>query len=326
MASDIKVIARRNILGSLVTMPRYSRIAQIAQQKQTKPEWLRAKSPAGPNYEKIKNLLHSHNLHTVCEEAHCPNVGECWRGGTATFLLLGDVCTRSCRFCMVKSGNPQGELDPLEPSKIARAVADLNLNYVVITSVNRDDLPDGGAEHFASTIKAIRKHDSKVIIEVLIPDFNGNIDQLREITEAKPDVIGHNLETTAPLTPHIRDARANYQQTLRILKSIKELDSNLYSKSSIMLGLGEEEKDLITSMRDLREANVDILTLGQYLQPSRGHVIVNAFVPPERFEHYKHIAEDMGFLYVAAGPLVRSSYRAAEFFVHALRERMRTAS
>ena len=298
-------------------MPRYSHVQQIAEQTK-KPDWLRVKSPTGQNPERIRTILRTHNLHTVCEEAHCPNVGECWGGGTATFMLMGDICTRGCRFCMVKSGNPNGELDIFEPVKIARAIADLGLKYVVITSVDRDDLSDGGAGHFASTIKAIKKHDPNVVTEVLIPDFRADENCIRKIVDAKPEVIAHNIETTATLTTKIRDPRATYKQSLQVLKTIKDLDREVYSKTSIMLGLGETEEDLIKTMRDLREVDVNILTLGQYLRPSKGHIPVAEFVPISQFEYYKEIAEEMGFLYIASGPLVRSSYRAAEFFVDAL--------
>jgi lipoic acid synthetase len=219
---------------------------------------------------------------------------------------------------MVKSGNPNGELDLFEPVKIARAIAELGLRYVVITSVDRDDLSDGGAEHFASTVKAIKKHDSNVVTEVLIPDFRGDEDCIRKIVDAKPEVIAHNIETTATLTPKIRDQRATYKQSLQVLKSIKQLDRGVYSKTSIMLGLGETEDDLIKTMKDLREVDVNILTLGQYLRPSKGHIPVVEFVSVSQFEYFKEIAEEMGFLYVASGPLVRSSYRAADFFVEAL--------
>lgn len=306
-------------------MPRYSPVLQITEQVR-KPEWLRVRSPTGENPERIRTILRTHNLHTVCEEAHCPNVGECWGGGTATFMLMGDICTRGCRFCMVKSGNPHGELDIFEPVKIARAIADLGLKYVVITSVDRDDLPDGGAEHFASTIRAIKKHDPNVITEVLIPDFSADEDCIRKIVDAKPEVIAHNIETTEPLTSKVRDPRATYRQSLQVLKTIKEQDSEIYSKSSIMLGLDETEGDLVKTMRDLREVGANILTLGQYLSPSKGHIPVAEFVSPAQFQYYKEIAEEMGFLYVASGPLVRSSYRAAEFFVEALVRQRRTVS
>ncbi len=300
-------------------MPRYSNGVQIQESKlERKPDWVRVKLPGGENYGKIMAIRRTHNLHTVCEEAHCPNIAECWGGGTATFMLMGDICTRGCRFCMVKSGNPHGQLDPLEPLKIAKAVADIGLKYVVITSVDRDDLPDGGAGHFASTIKAIKHYDPNVITEVLIPDFQGNLDDVKKVVDSGAEVVAHNIETTEKLTPKVRDPRATYRQSLRVLKGIKDMNPNIHSKSSIMLGLGETEEDLIKTMRDLREVQVDFLTLGQYLRPSKGHIPVSEYVRPERFEYYKRQAEKLGFLYVAAGSLVRSSYRAGEFFVEAL--------
>ena len=300
-------------------MPRYSHVLQIQEaQPLVKPEWLRVKYPSGENFERIRATLRSHSLHTVCEEAHCPNMGECWGGGTATFMLMGDTCTRGCRFCMVKSGNPHGQLDMFEPAKVAKTIADLGLRYVVITSVDRDDLPDGGASHFAQTIMAIKQYDSNVITEVLIPDFEGNLHDVKKVVDAGPEVVAHNVETTEPLTPKVRDPRATYKQSLSVLKGIKELNPAVYSKTSIMLGLKETERDLVKTMRDLREVNVDILTLGQYLRPSKGHLPVAEYVTPERFDYYKGIAEDLGFLYVASGPFVRSSYRAGEFFVEAL--------
>ncbi len=300
-------------------MPRYSRVVQIQDESyDKKPPWLRVRYPTGEDYERIKGILRHHNLHTVCEEANCPNVAECWGGGTATFMLMGDTCTRGCRFCMVKSGNPHGALDVLEPLKIAKTIEDLALRYVVITSVDRDDLPDGGAGHFAATIRAIKRNDPNVITEVLIPDFQGNINDVNTVVQARPEVVAHNIETTEALTSKVRDARATYKQSLKVLKFIKESSPTTYSKSSIMLGLGESESDLISTMRDLRRVNVDILTLGQYLRPTKGHVPVAEYVSPERFQHYKEVAEDLGFLYVAAGPFVRSSYRAGEFFLEAL--------
>jgi len=219
---------------------------------------------------------------------------------------------------MVKTGNPRGILDALEPVKVAEAIADLGLRYVVITSVDRDDIPDGGAEHFASTIKAIKQRDPDVITEVLIPDFQGDFASVNKVIEAGPEVVAHNIETTQTLTPKVRDPRATYEQSLRVLKHIKQEDSSVYSKSSIMLGLGEIEIDVVKTMEDLRRVDVDILTLGQYLRPSKGHIPINEYVSPERFEHYKHVAGDLGFLYVASGPFVRSSYRAGEFFLEAL--------
>jgi lipoic acid synthetase len=219
---------------------------------------------------------------------------------------------------MVKSGNPHGSLDIFEPLKVASAIAELGLRYVVITSVDRDDLPDGGAEHFASTIRAIKGRDPNVITEVLIPDFQGNLDDVKKVVYARPEVIAHNIETTGRLTPLIRDPRATYEQSLRVLKSIKDLNPSIYTKSSIMIGLGELEPDVIAAMEDLRAVDVAILTLGQYLRPSKGHVPVREYVSPEKFEYYRHLAEELGFLYVASGPFVRSSYRAGEFFLEAL--------
>lgn len=300
-------------------MPRYPHLIQIQETEPArKPDWLRVRYPSGDNYEKIKGRLRSHNLHTVCEEAHCPNMAECWGGGTATFMLMGDTCTRGCRFCMVKSGNPHGTLDVFEPVKVADAIADLGLRYVVITSVDRDDLVDGGAGHFASTIRAIKKRDANVITEVLIPDFQGNLEDVKKIVDAGPEVIAHNIETTRMLTPKVRDPRAAYEQSLRVLKAIKSLNPSIYTKSSIMTGLGEVESEIVTTIEDLRAVNVDILTLGQYLRPSKGHIPVSEYVSPDKFEHYKQLAENLGFLYVASGPFVRSSYRAGEFFLEAL--------
>jgi lipoic acid synthetase len=219
---------------------------------------------------------------------------------------------------MVKSGNPRGALDLFEPLKVADTIADLELQYVVITSVDRDDLPDGGAAHFASTIRAIKKRDPNVITEVLIPDFQGNLDDVKQVVDAGPEVIAHNIETTRTLTLKVRDPKANYDQSLRVLRSIKHLNPSIYSKSSIMVGLGEVESDLVAAMEDLRAVNVDILTLGQYLRPSKGHIPVTNYVSPATFQHYKELAERLGFLYVASGTLVRSSYKAGEFFVEAL--------
>lgn len=297
-------------------MPRYPLAQKLTNAEvRRKPDWLKVKLPTGDGYTKLHSLMSQQNLHTVCEEAHCPNISECWNGGTATIMLMGDTCTRGCRFCMVKTGNPQGLLDPLEPIRVGEAIADLNLTYVVLTSVDRDDLPDGGASHFSKTIKEIRNRDSQIIIEVLISDFQGDLEALKVICDASPAVISHNIETTRSLSSKVRDPRAGYDQSLRVLESIKKLRSGIFTKSSIMLGLGESNDEIRAAMRDLRAAKVDILTLGQYLQPSRGHLPVNEFITPDQFEHYRGVAERLGFLYVAAGPLVRSSYRAGEYFI-----------
>lgn len=280
-----------------------------------KPEWLKIRPPAGKSYKRIKGTLRRHNLHTVCEEARCPNVHECWGGGTATIMLLGDVCTRGCRFCSVSSGNPRGRIDPREPIKVAEVVAEWGLDYLVLTSVARDDLPDGGAGHFARAVCAIKERSPGALIELLIPDFQGNGQSLRRVVEAHPDVIGHNLETVERLTPQARDRRAGYRQSLGVLEEVKGLNPAIYTKSSLMLGLGEREEEIQRTMSDLRSIGVDFLTLGQYLQPSKAHLGVKEYIRPERFHYLKRLGEEMGFLHVASGPLVRSSYRAGEFFI-----------
>lgn len=254
-------------------------------------------------------------MHTVCEEAHCPNVHECWGGGTATIMLMGSVCTRGCRFCAVTSGHPKGYLDPLEPWKVAQVVSEWGLDYIVLTSVARDDLPDGGAEHFAKTIRAIKQKTPRTLVEVLIPDFRGDINALKTVVEAQPEVIGHNIETVERLTPKVRDRRASYRQSLAVLENVKKLDPTRYTKSSIMVGLGETDEEILQTMRDLRAVGVDILTIGQYLRPSPRHLEVVEYVHPQKFAQWKEIGEALGFRYVASGPLVRSSYRAGEFFI-----------
>jgi lipoic acid synthetase len=280
-----------------------------------KPAWLKVRPPSGENYKKIKQLSQTLNLHTVCEEAHCPNIAECWGGGTATFMLMGDMCTRGCRFCAVKSGNPRGMLDEFEPLKVAKALKEMGLSYIVLTSVDRDDLPDGGASHFASTVKEVKAHNPTMLVEVLIPDFRGDLDALRKVVEARPDVIAHNVETVRRLTPGVRDRRATYDQSLKILESSKQMDPNIYTKSSIMLGLGETDEEIYQTMKDLRAVDVNMLTLGQYLRPSSWHLAVEQYVEPARFDALRGVGESLGFLYVASGPLVRTSYRAGEYFI-----------
>ena len=279
-----------------------------------KPEWLKIRPPSGEVYKKIKGMLKELDLHTVCEEAHCPNVHECWAGGTATFMLLGDTCTRGCRFCAVKTGNPKGIVDIDEPVKVAGAIHKLSLDYVVITSVDRDDLEDGGSNHFAETIREIKRGDKNVITEVLISDFKGDPIALKNIVDAKPEVIAHNIETVERLSPKVRDKRATYSQSLELLSRVKEMDSSILTKSSIMLGLGETEEEIINAMLDLRKINVDILTLGQYLRPTKKHLPVYEYITPEKFNHLAKVGEEMGFIYVASGPLVRSSFKAADYF------------
>jgi lipoyl synthase len=280
-----------------------------------KPVWLRVRVPSGENYTKVKQSLRSLELHTVCEEARCPNISECWGTGTATIMIMGDICTRGCRFCAVNRGKPVVLLDAGEPERVAKAIKEWGLRYVVITSVCRDDLEDGGAEHIAKTIKSIKLLCHRIIVESLIPDFRGDEDSIKKVVESKPEVISHNIETVTRLTPKVRDARASYEQSLLVLKKIKDMNSLIYTKSSIMLGLGETEEEIIQTMRDLRSVGVNILTMGQYLQPTPKHLPVVQYVTPEKFNWFRKIAERMGFVYVASGPLVRSSYRAGEFFV-----------
>jgi lipoic acid synthetase len=289
-----------------------------------KPDWLKVRLPHGEGYERVKAIVRKTKLATVCEEARCPNIAECWGGGTATVMLMGEVCTRACRFCHVKVGAP-APLDPEEPEHLARAVKELALRYIVVTSVNRDDRPDGGAGHFAAAITALRQQSPDTTVEVLIPDFQGVEQDLATVATARPHVVAHNIETVERLTPTVRDRRATYRQSLRVLGYLKGRPEKLYTKSSIMVGLGETEAELLQTFRELRDAGVDVLTLGQYLQPSQYHLRVARFVSPQEFDTYRQAASEMGFLYVAAGPLVRSSYRAAEFFLQGLMEQGRHA-
>ena len=279
-----------------------------------KPEWLRIRLPSGKNYVNIRQTLASLDLHTVCEEARCPNIGECWGGGTATIMIMGDICTRGCRFCSVASGRPLF-LDSEEPDKVAKAIKKWGLRYVVITSVCRDDLPDGGANHIAKTIKSVKVQCPETIVEPLIPDLLGNRCALEKIIDAGPEVISHNIETIARLSPLIRDPRATYQQSLSVLQMIKNIDCKIYTKSSMMLGLGETEEEVIQVARDLRSVGVDIVSMGQYLQPTSRHLPVKEYISPEKFDSYRNRIEKMGFAYVVAGPFVRSSYKAGELFI-----------
>ena len=279
------------------------------QQAPRKPRWIRAKAPTGPNVMRIKNLLRQNNLHTVCEEASCPNLGECFGHGTATFMIMGDICTRRCPFCDVAHGRPK-PLDKNEPNHLAEAIQLLNLKYVVITSVDRDDLRDGGAQHFVDCIKAVREYSPSTKIEILVPDFRGRMDVALDIMEqAPPDVFNHNLETVPRLYKKCRPG-SDYQWSLQLLKSFKEMYPDIPTKSGLMLGLGETMDEVVEVMKDLRAHLGEMLTLGQYLQPSLHHLPVERFVSPEEFEQLGRIAEELGFINVASGPMVRSSYHA----------------
>ena len=291
-----------------------------------KPSWIKVKAPAGEKYLELKDMMKELKLATVCQEAQCPNIAECWSGGTATIMLMGEVCTRGCRFCDVKTGNPKGKLDLEEPQKVAYAVSKMNLDYIVLTSVDRDDLPDEGSAHFAATVANLKRLDPNLIVEVLTPDFKGNQEFIQKIVDAQPDVFAHNIETVERLTPRVRDRRAKYRQSMDVLEYVKKSDPTRYTKSSIMLGLGEEEEEIKQTLRDLRAVGCDVVTFGQYLQPKRRHLPVESFITPEKFKLWQYDAEAMGFLYVASGPLVRSSYRAGEFFMKGVIEKRKRAA
>jgi lipoyl synthase len=295
-----------------------------------KPAWLRIRPPAGEAYLEIKGLLRERGLHTVCEEAHCPNVAECWASGTATFMIGGDTCTRACRFCAIKTARLPPPLDPDEPAKIAESVAALGLHYVVLTSVDRDDMKDGGAGHFAATIREIKRRDRSIIVEALVPDFRGDVEAIRIIVDSGLDVYAHNIETVRRLQYRVRDPRAGYEQSLATLRAAKAYASStgreLFTKSSIMLGFAETDAELEEAFLDLRDYGVDVLTLGQYLRPSMSHLPVDEYVTPEKFERLGRLAETKGFMYVASGPMVRSSYRAGEFFIKGVIEKRREAT
>ena len=281
----------------------------------TKPDWLKVKVPAGKTVARLEGLLRERNLHTVCEEARCPNMGECWDSGTATFMVLGDTCTRGCRFCAVKTHAQGNPVDHDEPEKVAEACEAMALKYVVLTMVDRDDLDDGGSAHVAATIQAIKRRDPNMLVEALVGDFQGRRDQIEGVLKGKPDVFAHNVETVLRLTPRVRDHRCSYIRSLQVLKSAKEIVPGIVTKSSLMLGLGESERELEQAMDDLREHDVDVVTFGQYLRPSLLHLPVREHVTPARFAALEQRAQKKGFLYVASGPLVRSSYKAAEFYI-----------
>jgi len=280
-----------------------------------KPEWLTIKPASTEKYDDIKNTINSLGVYTVCVEAKCPNATDCWSSGTATFMVLGDLCTRGCRFCSVPKKATGTTIDSREPEKLALAISKWGLEYVVITSVCRDDLEDQGSGHFARCIEEIKKANPGIIVEVLIPDFEDNIECLKRIVYAKPDVVGHNIETVERLSSLVRDRRANYRQSLNVLKDAKKLNPNIYTKSAMMLGIGENDDEVSQAMRDLRANGVDFLALGQYLRPSRFQLEVSEYIKPEKFERFKQKAIEMGFLYAAAGPFVRSSYKAGEYFM-----------
>ena len=278
--------------------------------KRRLPEWFKAPMPGGPNYLRLRNLMRAEQLHTVCEEAHCPNIGECWERGSATFMILGDICTRACRYCAVTSGVPVG-LDLEEPIRLGETVERLGLNYAVITAVNRDDLPDGGAFIFAQCVRQIRKRLPDCKVELLIPDFEGNWNALQSVMDAAPDTLNHNIETVRRVFKSVR-AKGDYDLSLELLERAKQMDADAVTKSGMMVGLGEEWDEIAETMQDLRSVGCDLLTIGQYLRPSAKHATVEKWYKPAEFDELREIGESLGFSHVASGPLVRSSYHADE--------------
>lgn len=281
-------------------------VAEEPKVRLKKPKWLRVKLPTGKEYKQVREIVDEHKLHTICESGNCPNMGECWGAGTATFMILGNICTRSCGFCAVETGRP-GEVDEFEPGRVARSVKLMGVKHCVITSVDRDDLPDGGSIIWAQTVKAIRHQSPGTTLETLIPDFMGKWENLQRIIDVAPEIVSHNLETVRRLTKQVR-IQAKYDRSLEVLLRLKK--GGMKTKSGVMLGLGESEKEVIETMEDLRSVGADILTLGQYLQPTRKHLPVADFITPEKFSEYKDIGLKMGFKFVESGPLVRSSYHA----------------
>jgi lipoic acid synthetase len=285
-----------------------------------KPEWLKIRPPFSEKFFKTRNFLKELGLNTVCQEAHCPNQSKCWSKGTATFMILGKTCTRNCSFCSVKKSVKGEKISKQEAKKIALAIKKMNLSYAVITSVNRDDLEDMGANHFVECVKEIKKNSPKTIIELLIPDFQGKKELIKIISNSGAEIISHNLETVKELQKKVRDPKASYEQSLNVLKQLKKFNSKIFTKSSLMLGLGEKKEQVVKAMNDLRKVNVDIFYLGQYLQPSKLHYPVKKFVSPQDFNELKKIAEKKGFLLVASAPFVRSSFNAGELFIKKLKK------
>ncbi len=277
-----------------------------------KPKWLRAKMPTGKGYSAVNKIVDEHRLSTVCEESMCPNIGECWNAGTATIMVMGSVCTRACRFCAVDTGNPKGWLDPEEPANTGRAVRLMGLEYVVITSVDRDDLEDGGAAHYAACVREIKRQNPSTAVEALTPDFNGVEAHVETVVDSGLEVFAQNVETVRRLTHPVRDPRAGYEQTIDVLRHAKQHRPDVLTKTSLMLGLGERDNEILQTMDDLRDAGVDILTLGQYLRPTPNHLAVQRYVTPGQFDQYRREGLEKGFLEVVAGPMVRSSYRAEQ--------------
>jgi lipoic acid synthetase len=286
-----------------------------------KPEWLKTPIARGQTFFAIRKDLREKKLYTVCEEAKCPNISQCWNYGTATFMILGDVCTRACRFCHIKTGDPEKKVDPDEPNHIAQLAKTLKLRYAVITMVDRDDLEDGGASHVAQVIQKVKEVNPGLVVEILTGDFRADEKSIATVLDASPQVFAHNIETVERLTPRVRDARAGYGQSLAVLKRVREMsERKVYTKSALMLGLGETLEEVIQSLRDLRMHGVDFVTIGQYMRPTKKHLSIKRWVSPEEFNEIGQEAQKMGFLSVASGPLVRSSYKASEFYSEAMKQ------
>ena len=301
-------ITNRDGIKAVRNGQKFNKFAHIPSPK--KPSWLKVKAEFSPNFHKVKEQVQSKQLNTVCEEAHCPNISECWSAGTATFMLMGSVCTRACKFCSVDTGNPNGWLDKDEPLNTAKAVQVMKLKYVVLTSVNRDDLPDGGAQHFANTVKLIKDLNPNTAVEALTPDFKGLSSSIDTLVNCGLEVFAQNIETVERLTHQVRDIRAGYQQTLDVLAESKRINPKVLTKTSIILGLGETDLEIERTLNDLAQNKVDIVTIGQYLRPTRNHHPIERWVTPEEFERYRQLGLNKGFLEVVSGPMVRSSYRA----------------
>lgn len=321
MSNDNKLSTAEKTADELTTLKNLTELSVTPEinprtGRPLKPKWLKSEQVKGERLYEIKRSLREGQLYTVCEEARCPNISECWNSGTATFMILGDTCTRGCRFCAVKTGNPGGLLDANEPLNTALNIKKMKLDYAVITMVDRDDLPDGGAAHISRTIEAIQNENPGLILEILAGDFQGKEEPLSQILHAGHglDVFAHNLETVRRLSPRVRDARAKYDQSLNVLQNSKKLRPQTFTKSAIMLGLGEEASEIEECLRDMRAAGVEIVTIGQYLQPSHKHLSIKRFVHPDEFKHWENVALELGFKGVASGPLVRSSYKAAHLF------------
>lgn len=292
------------------------------------PEWLRVPIPKGKSFHKVKKDVRDLKLATVCEEAKCPNIGECWGGkkseATATIMLMGNTCTRGCRFCSVQTNRNPGPLDPHEPSNTAEAISRWELGYVVLTTVDRDDLPDGGSAHLAETVRLIKEKAPKTLVEVLSGDFRGDLEHVQTLASSPLDVFAHNIETVEALTPHVRDRRATYRQSLSVLENAKLNNDHILTKTSIMLGFGESDEQVLQTLKELREIKVDVVTFGQYMRPTKRHMKVVEYVKPEKFDYWRDVALDLGFLYCASGPLVRSSYKAGEAYIeNVIRKRKR---